>query len=576
VIQLLRTHLRTYRYWLIAVLILQGVQATASLLLPSLNADIIDHGVLSGDTGYIWKIGAIMLAVTAVQAAFSVCAVYCASRAAMGFGRDVRAALFQRVIAFSAKEVNLFGAPSLITRITNDVQQVQMLVLMTCTMVVAAPMIVVFGVLMAMRQDLGLSWLLAVSLPLLMVILGIIVSRMVPQFRLMQERLDNINGVLRGQIAGMRVVRAFVREPVETGRFHAVNQDLTDTSLRAGRLMALMFPTMMLLMNSSSIAVIWFGGHRIDSGAMSVGSLVAFITYLALIMSAVMMATMVAMMAPRAAVSAERVQEVLDTFSSVVPPDAPVTHVAERGRLELRDVGFHYPGADHAVLQHISFTSLPGQTTAIIGSTGSGKTSLINAAARLFDVTAGTVFFDDVDIRDLDPEILWHRIGIVPQKPYLFSGTVASNLRYGKPDATDDELWTALEVAQADEFVRAMPHALDAEISQGGVNVSGGQRQRLAMARALVRKPEIYLFDDSFSALDLATDARLRAALVPYARDAAVIIVAQRVSTIMSADQILVLEDGEAVGLGTHEQLMKTCPTYAEIVDSQIGEGVPA
>ena len=575
-IQLLRTHLRTYRYWLIAVLILQGVQATASLLLPSLNADIIDHGVLSGDTGYIWKIGAIMLAVTAVQAAFSVCAVYCASRAAMGFGRDVRAALFQRVIAFSAKEVNLFGAPSLITRITNDVQQVQMLVLMTCTMVVAAPMIVVFGVLMAMRQDLGLSWLLAVSLPLLMVILGIIVSRMVPQFRLMQERLDNINGVLRGQIAGMRVVRAFVREPVETGRFHAVNQDLTDTSLRAGRLMALMFPTMMLLMNSSSIAVIWFGGHRIDSGAMSVGSLVAFITYLALIMSAVMMATMVAMMAPRAAVSAERVQEVLDTFSSVVPPDAPVTHVAERGRLELRDVGFHYPGADHAVLQHISFTSLPGQTTAIIGSTGSGKTSLINAAARLFDVTAGTVFFDDVDIRDLDPEILWHRIGIVPQKPYLFSGTVASNLRYGKPDATDDELWTALEVAQADEFVRAMPHALDAEISQGGVNVSGGQRQRLAMARALVRKPEIYLFDDSFSALDLATDARLRAALVPYARDAAVIIVAQRVSTIMSADQILVLEDGEAVGLGTHEQLMKTCPTYAEIVDSQIGEGVPA
>ncbi len=575
-IQLLRSHLGAYRYWLLAVLVLQAVQAAASLLLPSLNADIIDRGVLPGDTAYIWKIGAIMLAVTAVQAAFSVAAVYCGSRAAMGFGRDIRAALFQRVVAFSVKEVNLFGAPSLITRITNDVQQVQMLVLMTCTMVVAAPMIVVFGVVMAMRQDRGLSWLLAVSLPLLMIFLGIIVSRMVPQFRLMQERLDNISGVLRGQIAGMRVVRAFVREPLETTRFQAVNEDLTETSLNAGRLMAVMFPTMMFAMNASSIAVIWFGGRRIDSGEMSVGSLVAFVTYLALIMSAVMMATMVTMMAPRAAVSADRIQEVLNTFSSVTPPTVPVTQLTERGRLELRNVGFRYPGAEHAVLQHISFTSLPGQTTAIIGSTGSGKTSLINLAARLFDVTAGTVLFDGVDVRDLDPEILSHRIGIVPQKPYLFSGTVASNLRYGKPDATDDQLWSALAIAQADEFVRAMPGGLDAEISQGGVNVSGGQRQRLAMARALVRKPELYLFDDSFSALDLATDARLRAALVPYARDATVIIVAQRFSTIMSADQILVLEDGEAVGLGPHDQLLQTCPTYAEIVESQIGQGVPA
>ncbi len=575
-IQLLRTYLRTYRYWLLGVLVLQAVQAVASLMLPSLNADIIDKGVLRGDTAYIWSIGAMMLMVSAVQVVFSIGAVYCASRAAMGFGRDVRAALFQRVVAFSAKEVNLFGAPSLITRITNDVQQVQMLVLMTCTMVVAAPMIVVFGMFMAMRQDSGLSWLLAVSLPLLVIFLGIIVSRMVPQFRLMQERLDNISGVLRGQIVGMRVVRAFVREPVEAERFHAVNQDLTDTSLKAGRLMALMFPTMMFAMNASSIAVIWFGGRRIDSGEMSLGSLVAFITYLALIMSAVMMATMVATMAPRAAVSAERIQEVLDTFSSVTPPSVPVTEVAERGRLELRDVGFRYPGAEHAVLQHISFTSLPGQTTAIIGSTGSGKTSLINLAARLFDVTSGTVLFDGIDVRELDPEILSQRIGIVPQKPYLFSGTVASNLRYGKPDATDDELWSALTIAQAAEFVRAMPGGLDAEISQGGVNVSGGQRQRLAMARALVRKPEIYLFDDSFSALDLATDARLRAALVPYASDATVIVVAQRFSTIMSADQILVLEDGESVGLGTHEQLLKTCPTYAEIVESQIGQAVPA
>ncbi len=575
-IQLLRTHLKAYRYWLLAVLVLQGVQATASLLLPSLNADIIDKGVFAGDTGYIWRIGAMMLVVSGVQVVFSVGAVYCASKASMGFGRDVRAALFQRVVAFSAKEVNLFGAPSLITRITNDVQQVQMVVLMTCTMVVAAPMIVIFGVFMAMRQDRGLSWLLAVSLPLLVIFMGVVVSRMVPQFRLMQERLDNMSGVLRGQIVGMRVVRAFVREPVETARFHTVNQELTDTSLKAGRLMALMFPTMMFSMNASSIAVIWFGGRRIDNGDMSVGSLVAFITYLALIMSAVMMATMVSMMAPRAAVSAERIQEVLDTFSSVTPPDVPVMKLAERGRLELRDVGFRYPGAEHAVLQHISLTSLPGQTTAIIGSTGSGKTSLMNLAARLFDVTSGTVLFDGVDIRDLDPEIVSQRIGIVPQKPYLFSGTVASNLRYGKPDATDDELWKALAVAQAAEFVEAMPGGLNAEISQGGVSVSGGQRQRLAMARALVRKPEIYLFDDSFSALDLATDARLRAALVPYARDATVMIVAQRFSTIMSADQILVLEDGEAVGLGTHEQLLKTCPTYAEIVESQIGQGVPA
>jgi len=447
---------------------------------------------------------------------------------------------------------------------------------MTCTMVVAAPMTVVFGVFMAMRQDLGLSWLLAVSLPLLMVILSVIISRMVPQFRLMQERLDNINGVLRGQIVGMRVVRAFVREPVETDRFHRVNEDLTQTSLKAGRLMALMFPTMALVVNASSIAVIWFGGHRINSGVMSIGSLVAFLTYLSLIMMAVMMATIVAMMAPRAAVSAERIQEVLDTFTSVVPPISPVTKVVTTGRLELRDVGFRYPGAEHAVLERISFTALPGQTTAIIGSTGSGKTSLVNLAARLFDVTSGAVLFDGVDIRELDPEILWHRIGLVPQKPYLFAGTVASNLRYGKPDATDDEIWAALEVAQAADFVRAMPGGLNAEISQGGVNVSGGQRQRLAMARALVRKPEVYLFDDSFSALDLATDARLRAALRPYTRDASVIIVAQRFSTIMHADQILVLEDGETVGLGTHEQLLATCPTYAEIVESQVGQGTAA
>jgi len=573
---LMRTHLAAYRNWLVAVFILQGVQAAASLLLPTLNANIIDDGILRGDTGYIWRTGAVMLGVTAVQATFSVAALYCGARAAMGFGRDVRAALFERVVAYSTREVNLFGSSSLITRITNDVQQVQMLVLMTCTMVVAAPLTVVFGVFMAMRQDMGLSWLLAVSLPLLIILLSIIASRMVPQYRLMQERLDSINGVLREQIAGMRVVRAFVREPLEAERFHRVNDDLTRTSLTAGRLMALMFPTMILLINGSSIAVIWFGSVRVDSGAMSIGSLVAFITYLSLIMGAVTMATMVTMMAPRAAVSAERIQDVLATSSSVAPPPVPVTSVTDRGRLEFRDVGFRYPGAAHAVLDRITFTSLPGQMTAIVGSTGSGKTSLVNLAARLFDATSGAVLFDGVDVRDLDPDLLWHRIGIVPQRPYLFGGTVASNLRFGKPDATEDELWTALEVAQAADFVRAMPGGLDAEISQGGVNVSGGQRQRLAIARALVRKPEIYLFDDSFSALDLATDARLRAALEPYARDATVIIVAQRCSTIMSADQIIVLEDGEAIGQGTHDELLATCPTYAEIVASQVGEGVPA
>ena len=573
---LLKTHLRPYRTWLLAVVVLQGIQATASLFLPSLSADIIDKGVIRGDTGYIWRTGAVMLGVTAIQATFAIAAVYCAARLAMGFGRDVRSALFHRVTDFSAKEVNLFGAPSLITRITNDVQQVQMLVVMTCTMVVGAPITVVFGVFMAMRQDMGMSWLLGVSLPILVIILGMVISRMVPQFRQMQERLDNLNGVLRGQITGMRVIRAFVREHVEKQRFHEVNQELTDTSLRAGRLMALMFPTMNLVVNASSIAVVWVGGHRIQDGDTSIGALVAFLTYLTLIMSAVMMATMTATMAPRAAVSAGRIQEVLVARSSVKPPLTPIRDVLASGRLEFRDVSFRYPGAEHAVLEHISFTSLPGQTTAIIGSTGSGKTSLVNLAARLFDVSSGEVLFDGVDVRQIDPEILWHRIGVVPQKAYLFAGTIASNLRYGKPDATDDELWEALEVAQAAVFVRGMPGGLAAEIAQGGVNVSGGQRQRLAMARALVRKPEIYLFDDSFSALDLATDARLRAALAPYAKDATVIIVAQRFSTIVHADQIIVLEDGEMVGIGRHDELLKTCQTYAEIVESQVGQGVPA
>jgi ATP-binding cassette subfamily B protein len=435
-------------------------------------------------------------------------------------------------------------------------------------------MTIIGGVIMATREDVGLAWLLAVSIPVLALTLGAVIRKMVPQFRAMQDRIDGMNGVLREQIIGMRIVRAFVREPHERARFHGVNSELSETSLLAGRLMALMFPIMNIVVNGSSVAVVWFGANRVAGGDMSIGSLVAFLTYFTLILMSVMMATFVTMMAPRAAVCAERIEEVLDTETSVTVPVDPVTEVSVGGRLELRDVGFHYPGAEHPVLAGVSFTSLPGQTTAIIGSTGSGKTSLVNLVARLFDVTSGAVLVDGVDVRRLDPDILWHRIGLVPQKPYLFGGTVATNLRFGKPDATDDELWEALGVAQAADFVAAMPGGLDAPIAQGGTNVSGGQRQRLAMARALVRKPEIYLFDDSFSALDLATDARLRGALEPYTRESTVIIVAQRVSTIIRADQILVLEDGETVGLGTHDELLASCPTYAEIVESQAAQEV--
>ena len=575
-IRLLRSHLRPYRRLLVVIFVLQGVQALAALYLPSLNADVIDKGIVPGDTGYIWRAGGLMLVVTLVQILFNIAAVFYGSRAAMGFGRDVRSDLFHRVTEFSAREVNVFGAPSLITRITNDVQQVQMLVAMSLTMLLSAPITIVGGVIMALRQDAGLTWLLGVAIVALLISLSLIVSRMVPTFRLMQERVDGINRVLREQITGMRVVRAFVREPEESVRFAKVNQDVTDTSLTAGRLMSFMFPTVLLIINTSCAAVIWFGADRVAAEQMSIGSLVAFLTYFTVILFAVMMASWVAFMAPRAAVSAERIQEVLDTTSSVVVPPAPVAQMVTPGTLELRDVSFGYPGAEAPVLSNISFRSLAGQTTAIVGSTGSGKTTLVNLVARLVDVSSGSVLVGGVDVRELDPDVLWTRIGLVPQKPYLFTGTVASNLRYGKPDATDEELWEALEVAQAKDFVSAMPGGLDASISQGGANVSGGQRQRLAIARALVRKPDIYLFDDSFSALDLATDARLRAALEPYTTEATVIVVAQRVSTIAGADQILVIEDGQAVGLGTHDELLETCPTYVEIVESQTTEGAAA
>ncbi|MEU8172092.1 ABC transporter ATP-binding protein [Microbispora hainanensis] len=571
--RLLRTFLRPYSPALAAVVLFQLVGTIASLYLPSLNADIIDQGVATGDTGYILATGGWMLTVSLVQIACSIAAVYYGARVAAGFGRDVRSAVFHRVSGFSQREVSHFGAPSLITRNTNDVQQIQMLVVMTCTMLVAAPIMGVGGIIMALRQDVGLSWLMLVCVPVLLVSIGLIVFRMVPQFRAMQTRIDVVNQVLREQLSGIRVVRAFVREREETRRFATANDELTGTALRVGRLTALIFPTVMLILNASSVAVLWFGAARVDSGEMQVGALTAFLMYLMQILMSMMMATFISIMIPRAAVCAERITEVLDTESSVRPSDDPVRHVDRRGELELRDVEFRYPGAEAPVLSGISFRVTAGQTTAIIGSTGSGKTTLVSLVPRLFDATSGAVLIDGVDVRDLDPQMLWTRIGLVPQKPYLFSGTVASNLRYGNPDATDEELWEALEVAQARDFVEAMPEGLQAPISQGGTNVSGGQRQRLSIARALVAKPEIYLFDDSFSALDLATDARLRAALRPHTAGAAVVIVAQRVSTIADADQIVVLDDGLVAGIGTHDELLGTCPTYVEIVESQLTAG---
>ena len=569
-LRLLRDYLGRYRNLLLLVVGLTFVQTMCTLLLPTLNADIIDKGVLTGDTGYIWRLGGIMLVITFVQVTFAIVAVYYGSRAAMAFGRDVRGGLFHRVTDFSAQDVAHYGAPSLITRITNDVTQVQILVLMACTLFVAAPITLVGGTILAVREDGPLSLLLLVSIPVLAISMGLVIIRMVPQFQKMQDRIDRINEVLREQITGIRVVRAFVREPDEANRFGDANDELTDVSLKAGKLMAFMFPTVMLCLNVSSVAAIWIGGDRIGNGQMQVGALIAFLSYLIQILMSVMLATFVAVLTPRASVSADRIQEVLHAKSSVVPPAAPVAHLDERSSLELRHVEFAYPGAEHPVLCDISFRAAAGETTAIIGSTGAGKTTLLNLVPRLFDATGGQVLVDGHDVREIEPELLWSRIGLVPQKPYLFSGTVASNLRYADPDATDEELWSALEVAQAKNFVSAMPGGLNAPISQGGGNVSGGQRQRLAIARALVRKPGIYLFDDSFSALDLATDARLRGALAPVVADAVTVIVAQRVSTIMNADQILVVEDGQQVGLGTHRELLETCPTYAEIVASQL------
>lgn len=569
-VRLLRRFLLPYRRPLVLLLVMQVVAVTCTMVLPAVNERLIDDGVLTGDTSYIWRMGAVMLALAAVQGIFGVGAMWYGSKAGLGFGRDVRDSLFESVTSFSSREVDRFGAPSLITRITNDVQQVQMLVVMLLTTVISAPITIVVGTILAIQADGPLSIVLFAAIPALLLLVGGIIYNVIPQFRTMQVRIDRINGVLREQIVGMRVVRAFVREPLEAERFGDANDLLTRTATIASRLMSMLFPSVLFLMNISSAAAVWLAGDRIGAGEMQVGALIAFLTYLAQILMAVMMATFVSVLWPRAAVCAGRIDEVLSMKTSVVIADEPVTDIPRTGVLGFRNVGFCYPGAEEPVLDDISFTATPGTTTAIIGSTGSGKTTLVNLVPRLMDATAGQVLVDGVDVRELHPEVLWRRIALVPQRPYLFTGTVASNLRFADPEASDADLWEALRIAQADDFVRSMPAGIDSPIAQGGTNVSGGQRQRLAIARALVRRPDIYVFDDSFSALDLATDARLRSALAPVTGDAAMIVVAQRVSTIRNADQILVLDAGRLVGKGTHLELLESCPTYVEIVDSQM------
>ncbi|GAA3759677.1 ABC transporter ATP-binding protein [Microbacterium kribbense] len=568
--KLLARYLRPGWVLITGVLVFQLAQSLASLWLPTLQADIIDDGVLKGDIGFIWRTGAIMLVISFGQILCAITAVYFGSRLAMGLGRDIRNDLFRRVVAFSQREVGQYGAPSLITRNTNDVQQVQMLVQMSATLMVSAPILAIGGVIFAIRQDVGLSWLMGVSVPVLLVIVSLIVVRMVPAFRAMQRRIDRINQVMREQLTGIRVVRAFVREREERNRFEKGSADVMESAVTAGNLMAIMFPAVMVVLNVSGAAVIWFGAFQVQDGDAQIGTLFAFLTYMMQILMGVMMATFMFVMIPRAAVCANRIGEVLNTEPSVVAPAEAVEAPAPEGRVVFDHVDFAYPGAAEPVLHDISFTVEPGTTTAIIGATGSGKTTLVGLIPRLFDVTGGQVSVDGVDVRSYDPDELWLRTGIVQQRAFLFSGTIASNLRYGDEQATDEQLWDALEIAQATEFVRSMPEQLAAPIAQGGTNVSGGQRQRLSIARALVHRPEVYIFDDSFSALDLRTDAQLRRALKERLPEATRIIVAQRVSTIQHADQILVLEHGRIVGVGTHDELVETNDTYREIVDSQL------
>ncbi|GAA2513776.1 ABC transporter ATP-binding protein [Streptomyces longisporus] len=575
-IRLLRTYLRPYKKPIALLVLLQFLQTCATLYLPTLNAHIIDNGVVKGDTGYILSFGALMIGISLAQVVCNTGAVYYGARTASAVGRDVRAAVFDRVQSFSAREVGQFGAPSLITRTTNDVQQVQMLALMTFTLMVSAPIMCVGGIVLALGLDVPLSGVLVAVVPTLGICVTLIVRRLRPLFRAMQVRLDTVNRVLREQITGNRVIRAFVRDDYEKDRFRKANADLTEMQLATGNMLALMFPIVMTVVNLSSIAVVWFGAHRIDSGGMAIGDLTAFLAYLMQIVMSVMMATFMFMMVPRAEVCAERIEEVLGTSSSVVPPVAPVTELRRHGHLEIRGAGFRYPGAEEPVLKAIDMVARPGEVTAVIGSTGSGKSTLLGLVPRLFDATDGEVLVDGTDVATIEPKLLAKTVGLVPQKPYLFAGTVATNLRYGNPDATDEELWHALEVAQAKDFVQRLENGLDSPIAQGGTNVSGGQRQRLAIARTLVQRPEIYLFDDSFSALDYATDAALRAALAQETAEATVVIVAQRVATIRDADRIVVLDEGRVVGTGRHHELMANNETYREIVLSQLTEAEAA
>ncbi|MGN7966235.1 ABC transporter ATP-binding protein [Microbacterium sp. 22179] len=569
--KILVRYLSRYKWLLVAVLVFQFASAIATLYLPRLNEDIINRGVAQSDTDYIWRTGLLMLAVSLGQIIASIIATYFAARASMGAGRDIRADVFSKVSGFSEREVSQFGAGSLITRNTNDVQQVQMLAMMGATMLVTAPLLAIGGIIFAVQTNIGLSWLIAVSVPLLLIVAGLVVSRMVPLFRSYQGKLDTVNRVMREQLTGVRVVRAFVRERIEEERFRGANTDIMVVGRKVGSLFVLLFPLFMLILNVTVVAVVWFGGVEVNSGTVQVGTIFAFMQYIGQIMGGVIMASFMAIMIPRAAVSAERIGEVLDTTSSMERPANGVTSFPTPGSVAFDDVEFTYPGADAPVLSGISFAAEPGETVAIVGSTGAGKTTLVSLIPRLFDVSGGAVFVGGADVRTADVESLWATIGLVPQRPFLFTGTVASNLRYGREDATDDELWHALEIAQGRDFVEEMPQGLESRITQGGTNVSGGQRQRLAIARAIVRQPQILVFDDSFSALDLTTDARLRQALWRELPHVTKVVVAQRVSSITDADRIVVLEGGTMVGVGTHAELLETSTTYREIVESQLG-----
>ena len=568
--QILKKYLRPYRRQVYLILLMLLIQAIASLYLPNLNADLINNGIAKGNVGYIWHIGEIMLGSSALVMGASVWLAYLAARVAMAFGRDLRTAVFVAVEGFSARELNKFGAPSLITRNTNDVQQVQLVLFMGFTMMIGAPITGIGAIIMALRSNLKLSSLLLVVLPIMSLLIILLLRRIVPAFRVMQVKIDRINLVLREQISGVRVIRAFVKTRQEEARFGAASLDLMQTQLRVTRTFAVMFPSLSMILNLSSVAVIWFGGKLIASGNLQIGNMTAFLSYIMLILSSVMMAIFMSLQIPRAAACAERIQEVLDTQSSVVETPTPRNPQVRLGLLEFEGVEFRYPGAEHPILSDISFTAKPGQFTAIIGSTGSGKSTLLNLIPRFIDVTDGAVKLDGVDVRDQALESLWSEIGLVPQRAFLFGGTVAQNLRYGRADATDDELWSALDVAQARDFIEELPDKLESRVAQGGTNFSGGQRQRLSIARALVKKPQILIFDDSFSALDYTTDSKLRSALHEVMGHTTMIVVAQRVSTILQADQIVVLDEGKVVGVGTHSELMEFSATYQEIVLSQL------